>query len=399
MQNTLSQQKYVTFSMQNILIFIMILFFGFTSLRFGMYGIGEVILLLFCIVQIVGQQNILVSLQKHIFSVFWIMYISVITFGYAVNSFLEISRQTVSFDYKAYIVILFLCFTFESLFKRSSFTDLYSLLRFIYFGGLFVIGILYSLYVQGMRYLFGLNLSYAGADIFSPFANDYHQFAYFVAPLPFVGLYLLTNEKGIRNKICAILGIVLSINIGLATTSSTLVSAWIISALLFCFLKVGQFLNRQNNSISINIAVFCLFLLIAFFNYEKVTFLINDFFEADTNGENRLLIWRSAIEAWLHSPIFGLGPGSYSGTHVFGGFEAHNTFLQILTQGGIVGGIAYLLLVSKMMKATYMNTFILCAMVSLIMYGLGINDLRRTVLWFYYILFYFLCLNSRGVKS
>ncbi|MEH7014761.1 O-antigen ligase family protein [Neobacillus niacini] len=399
MQNTLTQQKYVTFSMQNILILVMILFFGFTSLRFGMYGIGEVILLFFCIVQIVGQQNILVSLQKHIFSLFWILYIGIITFGYAVNSFLEIAPQTVSFDYKAYIVILFLCFTFESLFKRSSFTDLYSLLRFIYFGGLFVVGILYFIYVQGIRYLFGFNLTYAGADIFSPFANDYHQFAYFVAPLPFIGLYLLTNEKSIRNKIFAILGIVLSINIGLATTSSTLVSAWMISTLLFCFLKVGQFLNRQNRSISINIALFCLFLLIAFFNYENVTVLINDFFEGDTNGENRLLIWRSAIEAWLHSPIFGLGPGSYSGTHVFRGFEAHNTFLQILTQGGIVGGIAYLFLVSKMTKATYMNTFILCAIVSLIMYGLGINDLRRSVLWFYYILFYFLCLNSRGVKS
>ena len=200
-------------------------------------------------------------------------------------------------------------------------------------------------------------------------------------------------------KLFAILGIVLSVNIGLATTSSTLVSAWVISTVLFCFLKAGELLRKQNNSISINIALFCLILIIAFFEFERVIELINDFFYGDTNGENRLVIWSNAVQAWQHSPIFGLGPGSYSGTQVFGGFEAHNTYLQILTQGGIVGGIAYLLLVSKMVKVTYVNTFILCAAVSLLVYGIGINDLRRTVLWFYYILFYFLCLNSKGVKS
>jgi O-antigen ligase len=399
MENLLKQEKYVTFSIQNILILVMILFFGFTSLRFGMFGIGELILLFFCVVQILGSKTILVSLDKHIFSTFWIFYICIITVGYSVNTFLGISPHAVSFDYKAYFVILFLCFTFETIFKHSSFINLYSILKLIYFWGLFSIGILFIIYLQGRRSLFGLNLTYAGSEIFSPFANDYHQFAYFVAPLPFIGLYLFAKERKLISRIFAILGIVLSINIGLATTSSTLVSAWTISTILFFFLKVSEFLRKQNKSISINIALFCFILIIAILEYEKITMFINAFFEGDTNGENRLIIWSNAIKAWKHSPIIGLGPGSYSGTHVFGGFEAHNTFLQILTQGGIIGGIAYLFLVSKMVNITYVNTFILCAVVSLLMYGLGINDLRRTVLWFYYILFYFLCLNNRGVKS
>ncbi|MGJ7919503.1 O-antigen ligase family protein [Neobacillus sp. LXY-4] len=399
MENIIEQEKFATFSIQNILILVMILFFGFTSLRFGMFGIGELILLCFCVLQVFGRNTILVSLNKHIFSTFWIFYIAIITFGYAVNTLLDIAPQSVKFDYRAYIVILFLCFSFELFFKRNSFTNLYSLLRFIYFGGLFVIGILYFLYLQGARSLFGFSLTYAGSSIFSPFANDYHQFAYFVTPLPFIGLYILSKEMKITNKILSVLGIVLCINIGLATTSSTLVSAWGISAVLFCFLKISQFLNKQNKSLSINVVLICVIIFIAFFNFEKVLALVNDFFEGDTNGENRLIIWGNAIKAWQHSPIFGLGPGSYSGTQVFGGFEAHNTFLQILTQGGAVAGIAYLFLVLKMTKATYMNTFILCAVVSLLMYGLGINDLRRSVLWFYYILFYFLCLTSRGVKN
>ncbi|WP_342432782.1 O-antigen ligase family protein [Neobacillus sp. FSL H8-0543] len=399
MDNISKQEKYITFSIQNILVLVMILFFGFTSLRFGMFGVGEVILLYLCIVQIMGQQAILVSSKKHVFSLFWIIYIGIITFGYAVNIFLEISPQSVSFDYRAYIVILFLCFTFESFFKRSSFANLYSLLRFIYFCGLFVVGILYFIYLQGTRVLFGFYLTYGGSDIFSPFANDYHQFAYFVAPLPFIGLYILSKEKSFSYKLFALLGIVLSISIGLSTTSSTLVSAWVITTLVFCILKVGDLIKKQNNSFSIMIALVCLIIIILFLNYDKILVFINDFFEGDTNGENRIIIWRSAIEAWQHSPIFGLGPGSYSGAHVFGGYEAHNTFLQILTQGGIAGGIAYILLVLKISKTTYLNTFILCAVISLLIYGFGINDLRRTVLWFYYILFYFLCLKSKGEKS
>ncbi|PLS01122.1 O-antigen ligase family protein [Neobacillus cucumis] len=396
METTLINQKYVTFSVQNILILVMMLFFGFTSLRFGMYGLGELILLYFCIVQLAGQQTIQVSLKNHVFSVFWIFYLSFVTFGYVVNTLLSISPQYVSFDYKAYVVLLFLCFTFEQVFKRSDFVNLYSLLRFIYFWGLFIVGTLYFVYLLGIRSLLGFSLTYAGSNIFSPFANDYHQFAYFVAPLPFIGLYIITKEKSLLNKMIAFFGILLSINIGLATTSSTLVSAWGVATMCFCVLKASEFLRKQKSSFSINIALGCFLLFFLIIGYGKVILFVQNFFHGDTNGENRLIIWGNAIKAWLHSPIFGLGPGSYSGTFVFGGFEAHNTFLQILTQAGILGGILYILLVSKLLKTTRFNTYILCAVITLLMYGFGINDLRRTVLWFYYILFYFLTLKSKG---
>ncbi|GGI16684.1 hypothetical protein GCM10007380_34190 [Gottfriedia solisilvae] len=64
-----------------------------------------------------------------------------------------------------------------------------------------------------------------------------------------------------------------------------------------------------------------------------------------------------------------------------------------------MGGIAYILLISKLTKSTSVNVYILCAVIALVIYGLGINDLRRTVLWFYYILFYFLNLKGEEEKS
>ncbi|PGS52662.1 O-antigen ligase [Bacillus sp. AFS041924] len=399
MKNNITLQRDITFNLQHIFILIMILFFGFTTLRIGLFGIGEAILLVFCITQLISQRDIYLSAEKHLFTIFWFYYIGVIIIGYAVNTFLAINPQFIKFDLMSYTVILFLCFTFELAFKKSSYFNLYKLLRFIYFGGIIVVGALYFIYLKGIYSLFGFPLTYAGSGIFSPFANDYHQFAYFVAPLPFVGLYIMGKERNLLFKIVALLGTVLCIKIGMATTSSTLESSWVITTILFCVLKVLEILKGLGRSKSIIIVFFCFVSLMIILNYENILSFINDFFKGDTNGENRLIIWSNAIKAWKHSPIFGLGPGSFSGQEVFFGYEAHNTFLQILTQGGIMGGIAYIILVRKLTKMASVNVYILCAVVSLIAYGLGINDLRRTVLWFYFILFYFLSLKSKGDKS
>ncbi|QKE74329.1 O-antigen ligase family protein [Arthrobacter citreus] len=399
MKTNVRLQKDITFNLQYVFILIMILFFGFTTLRIGMFGIGEAILLFFCMTQLFSQRDIYISFEKHLFTIFWFYYIAIIIIGYAVNTILAINPQQIKFDLMSYLVILFLCFTFELAFKKSSFSYLYKLLRFIYFGGISIIGALYFIYLKGMYTLLGFPLTYAGSDIFSPFANDYHQFAYFVAPLPFIGLYLFVKERNLFYRLVALIGIALCIKIGLATTSSTLVSSWVITTLLFCVLKVLEILKGLSRSKSIIIVFFCFVMIMLIINYEHILLFINDFFKGDTNGENRLIIWGNAIKAWKHSPIFGLGPGSFSGQEVFFGYEAHNTFLQILTQGGIMGGIAYIILVKKLTKMVSVNVYILCAVVSLIAYGLGINDLRRTVLWFYFILFYYLSLKSKGGKS
>lgn len=387
------------FSVQNILILTMVLFFGFTSLRFGGFGIGEVILLFFCILQLIWQRTIVLSIEKHLFSLFWIGYLFIISIGYCVNRFFDIDPQFVSFDYQAYIVILFLCFTFETMFKEMSFVHLYSIIRFIFFWGLVVIGLLFILYLEGYRVLFGYYITYAGSDIFSPFANDYHQFAYFVAPLPFIGLYIFTKEENFTLKVLALFGVLLCIDIGLSTTSSTLVAAWILAFFVLVFLAITSGLKRLKDDWSLLIVLMSIACFILLFNYEEVFVMIHDFFNADSNGGSRLIIWTNAIKAWLYSPVFGLGPGSYSGEHVFDGYEAHNTFLQVLTQGGAAAGIIYLLFLTKLIKMTHVNLFLLCAVISLVAYGLGINDLRRTVLWFYFILFYYLSFKSKGESS
>lgn len=53
---------------------------------------------------------------------------------------------------------------------------------------------------------------------------------------------------------------------------------------------------------------------------------------------DRTLLWRHGWLAWTHSPLFGNGPGAWSGIGApFQGFEAHNSALDWLSISGIFG--------------------------------------------------------------
>ena len=56
--------------------------------------------------------------------------------------------------------------------------------------------------------------------------------------------------------------------------------------------------------------------------------------EADEGG-GRIKLLKHGFEAYLQSPVIGHGAGAFSGSyHPFGRFEAHNTYLDLLTIGG-----------------------------------------------------------------
>lgn len=75
-----------------------------------------------------------------------------------------------------------------------------------------------------------------------------------------------------------------------------------------------------------------------------------------TEATNRLLYWRQGIEAFLSSPVFGVGQGrlvtagdGYRGVAV----HVHNTLLGILAQVGVVGAI----IISSALAVTRRITF------------------------------------------
>jgi hypothetical protein len=59
--------------------------------------------------------------------------------------------------------------------------------------------------------------------------------------------------------------------------------------------------------------------------------------------------WVHGLESWLQSPWVGHGPGEYSYNSIGGEKESHNITIDLLTQGGILAGGAWLALVSYLL--------------------------------------------------
>ena len=92
--------------------------------------------------------------------------------------------------------------------------------------------------------------------------------------------------------------------------------------------------------------------------------MVNRFVNADggelSNG--RIWFWEFALEKFRQSPVFGIGwggfkhyyhmrIGDYSSTSTT--VDAHNVYLQILCEMGIVGFVAFLCAVSTTFKTTW----------------------------------------------
>jgi hypothetical protein len=66
-------------------------------------------------------------------------------------------------------------------------------------------------------------------------------------------------------------------------------------------------------------------------------------------------LWKHGLQAWLESPLFGHGPGEYSWHSVDANgersdiMESHNITIDLLIQGGLLAGVAWVALVSYLL--------------------------------------------------
>jgi hypothetical protein len=63
--------------------------------------------------------------------------------------------------------------------------------------------------------------------------------------------------------------------------------------------------------------------------------------------------WLHGLESWLQSPLVGHGPGEYSYNSIGNEKESHNITIDLLTQGGILAGGAWLVLVSYLLISAW----------------------------------------------
>lgn len=84
--------------------------------------------------------------------------------------------------------------------------------------------------------------------------------------------------------------------------------------------------------------------------FDQIASYFFDIFSSDGKRDagGRFDLWRNGLEAIYRSNLLGLGPGAHSGDLApFGGQEAHNVFIDIFMQGGVVSVFCYLFLLLK----------------------------------------------------
>ena len=179
------------------------------------------------------------------------------------------------------------------------------------------------------------------------FDNPLILSTYLVTAIPFCAfgsVYFKQSKHRKINRICLVLGIgglvgtssragfiavALSIFIMLFSNKKILKKMWFILVALVVGLPIGLLTRYKNLSFA-------------------------DFLNSDSQ---RIGIWKSCFDMWLHKPILGLGAGTEPihqqllNNYDIPRTHAHNLFLEMLVEGGIIGGAFVIAIIALIVKS------------------------------------------------
>jgi O-antigen ligase len=220
---------------------------------------------------------------------------------------------------------------------------------------------------------FGVSLWFAGVR-FTGGATNPHQVALLFCGLLFIYLRgIMRLERVALNLVFIIICSFLLKQ----TTSSTAIVAVTFGVAVFAFFFVVEVVAKRK-TLAVILSVTCVVIVTVLFGARIFNFVMN-WIESDPNGTGRVNIYKSFFEAFFKDPIFGLGPGKHG---MSGTMEFHNTYLEVFTCTGLVGGGAFLLHTFRIIKKTIKSDWMLLPIIATIYaYGFGGFAMRRLIYW------------------
>lgn len=362
----------------------------FTVLRVGYVGLGELTLLILFLYGL-NKGYINRITRDVVFSRFWVQFLIITFFGFAYNIvILNQSTGTVEstvFDFMAYIVILITCLIIENFYHKDR-IDIYEIIKriFLISGVLFTALYLVSMFTDT---IYGLPLKYY--DYFAPFVTNLHQTAMFMAPMPFIGLLIIRNEKRPITRFFSLVLILIFSYLVVQTGSfKALVGLTLGWAVYFVLEFVKLFKGRMKNAVIVSLISIIIFLGVV--NSPVLYEIFFAIFNAEDLASGRSSLYSNAIDVALTSPLVGLGPGA----HIYqaGQFwDSHETFITVFLQGGAIGLIFFLFLLYKIFKNFIKITSLLAASIPILIYALGGDIMRRLPIWLLLLLLYYYIIN------
>lgn len=294
-----------------------------TSLRFtDSFGISEIFYVCYFIFLIMGFGSKLLTFKRDVFGLFSIYFlISALLVAPILTSIVNFYLLDVVGSSPKYII----SFAFSSILYLITYNA-------IILGKLNmqIVAVVFFISFISINLLFGSPYEHLSVEVVGRYnggANNPNQLGFYGTTLLLM-LLMYTNRMKIISilMVCAI--------VMLSQSDSFLLSVFVL-IISYIFLLTFDFpkLPRIEN---INLYIFLIILSVSF----AILFygdIILEIWEKADEGDARISLYRNGIEAVLLSPIFGLGIGSFAGLNSpLEGWEAHNTFLDLAMQFGII---------------------------------------------------------------
>lgn len=314
-------------------------FISYTRLRIsGPIGGGEVSLLIAFIMLLFYLRNHFQILSlADISSVFWIMLLLMLLGGYlsAVIQQLDMIGKS-SHDFLSFIFCYISYLSFTNLVKIHSLKKV--LHSCVSFGFASVVFLLITAFYSG-DFLSLLLTRFHG------FSKNPNQLALYALILMYFSLCLFRLDH--KSKWLSIGCFLLSFICGALTKSD----AFFLAVVIFIY---GSMVLVTTRNIITRVSawkkifswmfVICTMIGLLMFIGNLIATL-NDISNDGGQGSVRFLLWGNGLEAMFTAPIFGVGPGAWSGlSYPLQGHEAHNTFIDFGNSFGLVAVFAYMLL-------------------------------------------------------
>ena len=128
--------------------------------------------------------------------------------------------------------------------------------------------------------------------------------------------------------------------------------------IIFLVINGYFFKSKLKKILNVSIALLAIFIISSGSVIPRLLNALSS--ESDYNTLSRFSLWEQSINGFLMSPIIGIGWGNYGffspQSYSSGIFtHAHNSFLQILCEGGIIGLLAFLFLGIQIIRRLYLK--------------------------------------------
>ena len=307
--------------------------------------------------------------------------------GLAWNLMTKAKFPQTGHDIFSWVFTAFLCLI---VLKRLK---IYENLLGIIYSYLFFETIANAIYI--VMYFRGMGFYDENFERFEGLSLDPNQLTESMFLVPFISLFFINRVISLKPRnsfLCIVISVVCtasSLYVCWTTDSDSFTLSIVVGILTYLIYgTITAFVTRGSSKLILLGDIAGIVFLVL--RYDYIVSYINRYVEETAEDANqfdvRKAVWKHGIDAFYNSPIFGNGPGSFSGRWAaFGGAESHNTYIYIMMDFGLIGLVLLLMLLFNAFKEinfTY-SAELMGAFSSFLVFNFFHSFQRMALFWFF----------------